>query len=284
MATLLITDLNFIRPVYQQLEISMMFWCLVILKKNLNPVFSFTEREACYLKVLSNSSNHDNSGLMLQKKRLDSKDSISSRLPAPPPSPILIAPLRFGSCESSCVHEKMKIQQNRGLYTVYCSKLYISFSPKWATLYYVVNQSHFVGFINPQQSQAITMKRRADLLANKKPSRCKAIVIARSLWRLHWRPLYGPSCHLKLARVFYAWESLPEATVFAFHLQTYESGSSTLKQIWLIFSTPLVFISDVNSRLTKEVSFLSNHEPKLVSDLCRLGWKFVARKLNCVCK
>ena len=130
MATLLIIDLNFIRPVYQQLEISMMFWCLVILKKNLNPVFSFTEREACYLKVLSNSSNHDNSGLMLQKKRLDSKDSISSRLPAPPPSPILIAPLRFGSCESSCVHEKMKIQQNRGLYTVYCSKLYISFSPK----------------------------------------------------------------------------------------------------------------------------------------------------------
>lgn len=130
MATLLITDLNFIRPVYQQLEISMMFWYLVILKKNLNPVFSFTEREACYLKVLSNSSNHDNSGLMLQKKRLDSKDSISSRLPAPPPSPILIALLRFGSCESSCVHEKMKIQQNRGLYTVYCSKLYISFSPK----------------------------------------------------------------------------------------------------------------------------------------------------------
>ena len=65
----------------------MMFWCLVILKKNLNPVFSFTEREACYLKVLSNSSNHDNSGLMLQKKRLDSQDSISSRLPAPPPSP-----------------------------------------------------------------------------------------------------------------------------------------------------------------------------------------------------
>ena len=90
MATLLITDLNFIRPVYQQLEISMMFWCLVILKKNLTPVFSFTEREACYLKVLSNSSNHDidsNSGLLLQKKRLDDQDSISSRLPAPPPSP-----------------------------------------------------------------------------------------------------------------------------------------------------------------------------------------------------
>ena len=65
----------------------MMFWCLVILKKNLNPVFSFTEREACYLKVLSNSSNHDNSGLMLQKKRLDSKNSISFRLPAPPPPP-----------------------------------------------------------------------------------------------------------------------------------------------------------------------------------------------------
>lgn len=91
MATLLITDLNFIRAVYQQLGISMMFWCLVILKKNLNPVFSFTEREACYLKVISNSSNHDidsNSGLMLQRKRLDSQDSISSRLPAPPPSPL----------------------------------------------------------------------------------------------------------------------------------------------------------------------------------------------------
>ena len=188
MAALLITYLNFIRAVYQQLGISMMFRCLVILKKNLHPVFSFTEREACYLKVLSNSSNHDNSVLMLQKKRLDGQDSISSRLPAPPPSTILIAPSTLWLLWKFVRYEKMKIRQKRGPYTIYCSKLYISFSPKWAAVYYVVNQSHFVGFINSQQSHAITMKRRADLLTNKKPSRCKAVVIARSVWELHWRP------------------------------------------------------------------------------------------------
>lgn len=107
MAALLITDLNFIRAVYQQLGISMMSWCLVILKKNLNPVFSFTEREACYLKVISNSSNHDvdsNSGLLAYQ--------LHPRLPnrhRPPPLWLL---WKF-----------VRSWENRGVYTVYCSNL-----------------------------------------------------------------------------------------------------------------------------------------------------------------